>query len=130
MANYKDPSTDTAKFVRGFHGDRLGARTRQTKGGQMSSSDMRLKEARMYGLPGSIRGNPLGCGCNIAHLVSAGPVINGEIEANYHCDAQWKNYVVFQVRQHTTDSERGIKIDKFGNLVADEGFQAGELGEL
>lgn len=130
MARFQDPSTETAKFVKGTHQGKLGARSRQTSKGKMSRSVEALKEARSYGLPEKIRGNPLGCGCNVAHLVSAGPVVDGMIEANYHCDSNWKNYVVFQVRQYTKEGEMGLKINKFGELVESEGYQAGELEEM
>ncbi len=131
MADFTDPSTDTAKFITGFNESGwLGASDRLTKKGDMRNSSQSRNEALEMGLPQKIRGNPLGCACHVAYLVSVGPVIDGQIEADYQCDSGWHNYVVFQVRQYTTEGERGIKINKFGDLIESEGFQAGELESM
>jgi hypothetical protein len=127
---YEDPSTSEAKFLRGFHDGRLGARDRLTDNGEMNDSQQAVKDARSYGLPDNIRGNPLGCGCATAHLVSASPIKDGIIEANYHCDSNWKNYVVFEVRQNTNLPENAIKIDKNGELVESTDVQTASLEEF
>lgn len=128
--NYDDPSTDTAIFREGTYDGRLGARSRLTKNGHMMDSDMALQTALENGLPRKIRGRPLGCGCGEAQLVTVSPAVDGVVEADYHCDAGWHNYVSFNVRQYAAEGQNSIKIDKYGNLTESEGFQAGELESL
>lgn len=128
---FEDPSTGEAKFKRGTHGGRLGARERQTKNGKMLESLQAIKDSAGYGLPQKIRGNPLGCGCQVAHLSSVSAVKDGLVEADYQCDASWHNYVVFEVRQNTNLPENSIKIGPNGELVeGDPDMDTAELEEF
>jgi hypothetical protein len=88
------------------------------------------EKAAKYGLPAHVRGRPLGCGCNIAHLHAIGKVVKGQLEVDYMCDSGWHNFMVFQVREKKKAKPRQVLIDKFGNLTAHEGFKAQELEEL
>jgi hypothetical protein len=87
-------------------------------------------KAAVYGLPAMVRGDPLGCGCEEAHLHGIGKVKNGQIEADYMCDVGWHNYMVFSVNEKKTKKKREVKLDKFGKVMEDEGFKATDLEEL
>lgn len=127
---FKDPSTESAKFLKGTHDGRLGSRERNTTNPGMSESEMRKEEAKIYGIPAVIYGKPLGCGCYEAVLSGSSEIVNGTLEANYKCASAWDNYVTFQVRQYAGDSKTSLKINKFGELEESTGFEAGELGEM
>lgn len=125
---YIDPSTETALFKDGFRPNgRLGAGNRLTDLPGMSASEMRRREVIGYGLPAKIYGNPvLGCTCRVASLVSATQIVDGMIEADYMCDSGWHNYVVFEVRQYTSESKTQLKIDADGNVIMSTGTDADE----
>jgi hypothetical protein len=87
-------------------------------------------KAKAFGMTKSIRGNPLGCGCNVAYLHGIGEVKDGQIEADYVCDSGWHNYVVFEVNEIKEKEKQEVKIDVNGNITNEEGFKAGDLEEF
>lgn len=102
-----------------------GSKTRLTQGPPLERANKEY--ALEHGLPLKITGNPLGCGCSEAFLISAGEAKDQKIEADYQCDSGWHNYVVFDVMPR----EDKIEITKTGQIVmGGEGHQAGPLQEL
>lgn len=89
-----------------------------------------VETAQKYGLPKHIRGNPLGCGCNEAHLAGATKPVGSHIEADYMCDVGWHNYVVFELIGFEAKTESSIKVDANGNLIEDAKTEPRELGDF
>ena len=88
------------------------------------------KRAIEMGLPKVVHGNPLGCGCGEAYLHGVGDIIDGQIECDYMCSSGWHNFIVLAMRQQTPQSERQVKVDKFGNLIDDVNTEVKELEEF
>lgn len=89
------------------------------------------KFANDYGVPALVQGDPLGCGCDEAHLHAVGDITEaGLLEVDYMCDSGWHNYYVYQLHMQKNPTQNEVKIDKFGNLSADQGFKATQLGDF
>lgn len=82
------------------------------------------------GLPLVVYGNPLGCGCAEAYLHGVGEIIDGQVECDYMCRSGWHNFILFSMRTQDAGNERGIKIDKYGNLIDEVASEVRELEEF
>lgn len=128
---------DTSETKRG----RLLSRTRVSIG-ESYNKEMRQEEnlitdkgktvnlAVKFGLPEAIKGNPLGCSCDIAHLAGATPPVGSHIEADYMCDYGYHNYVYFELIGFENKGESKLKIDANGDLIEETKTEAKELEEF
>lgn len=140
MSDAAEPAVFVDGFLEGT--ERKGSRRRLTgynKGyeplhhlveADMDNARLTLAGAKNMGMPAYIEGNPLGCGCQIAHLHAVGAVLESHMEADYMCDSGWHNFVLFKVRAQDNRSDNSIKVNTSGELVAEQGVSPGELEEF
>lgn len=112
------------KYDKGF--DKYGRYT--TRKYRMAGDES--QKAVDMGLPLVVYGRPLGCGCNEAYLHGVGEIIDGQLECDYMCSSGWHNFILFSMRTQDATAEREVKLDKYGNLTENVGFEATELEEF
>lgn len=86
--------------------------------------------ALKLGLPPHVRADPLGCGCDEAHLVGATKPVGSHIEADYMCDSGYHNYMLFELIGFEQKPETQLKIGVNGELVEDVDEETKELGDF
>lgn len=94
-------------------------------------SGLSLSAARSeYGLPQTVYGRPLGCGCRSATLSCVGkPTPDGYIHADYRCPSNYSNIFRFKIETAKTEEKKELKLNVNGQLVEQEGHQATTLEE-